>query len=405
MKIQGTIVDKNFKLIGLVMKGKPSEMGMSGKKDWITGPCALADAKEYIKLGLVNNFGLDSEGNIVGLSTNKLSDYPMYDKKGNIVNKQVDIRKIFEDENGILLGILLFIVGLNKEVKLKARDVKFLLSYCEPSNFSLRVRNGIPYIAGKNGTKLEDIPVERKEKVKKSTSLANANDLKVVECLTHIYINKKNKLASTFCIHFSMNDNKTKDFRNKLFSSFPAYIESAGTSAITMKELEDCLSRAKSENEKEAIAIIEAIENIKKGNIKLLDNNQELNIKNSPACVFLRANYYSLDACYIEAKGIENLNKTLKKIASLGYMLSFWVENIDYASISSAYPPDEDCNYLELLALENWISAYASLGCSFEKIRDGLELYRHLDLDGVYTIDDCITEIEEQKKNSNSCFV
>ena len=398
MKIQGTIVDKNFKLIGLVMKGKPSEMGMSGNKDWITGPCSLSDAKGYINAGLVPNFGLDSEGNIVGLRNNKLADYPMYDKKGNIVNKQVDIRKIFEDENGNLLGILLFILGLNKEIKLKAKDAKFLLTYCEPSNFSLRVRDGVPYIAGKNGIKLEDIPVERKEKVKKTSNLANANNLKVIDCLTHIYVDGRNKKsAPRFCLHFYMHED-TKEFRDKLFSSFPVFV----TDVNSKEELEECLSRAKLNDDGDAI--LEVLNNMGKWNVKCIGRSHKVDLGNNPACILLGTNYDCIEASFIDIEGVKNLNKTLKKIASLGYMLNFWVEDIGYTGISGDMP-DEDSNYLKLFTLENWISAYASLGCSFEKIRDGLELYRHLDLDGVYTIDDCITEIEEQKKNSNSCFV
>ena len=73
MRIMGTIVDKNMILIGLVLKGKPTEFGMNGTQNWTVNPFSLSDAKKIIKKNNCEDFELDSNGNIIGKTNCKNS--------------------------------------------------------------------------------------------------------------------------------------------------------------------------------------------------------------------------------------------------------------------------------------------------------------------------------------------
>ena len=158
MKITGTVVDKNMNLTGLVLKGRPSEFNMSGSQNWIISPFNIKDAKKFIQNNGCSDFELNSVGNIVGKNNKKLSDLPMYDKNGNIVNNKIRIKSAIE-EDGKLIGAVIFFEATNEEKKIKLADLNYIYSYCEPVNFMLRVRDDTSYITGKGDTKKEDIPV------------------------------------------------------------------------------------------------------------------------------------------------------------------------------------------------------------------------------------------------------
>lgn len=151
-------------LIGLVIKGKPIEFQMSNKDTWMVLPKSLKDVKEYIQMGLLKDFECDLKGNIVANGNKKLSDYPMYDKNGNIVNKEIKINTIVK-KDGLLIGAVVLFIGTGEEKKLKLDDLLRVYEYCEPVNFTLRNRDNNYYITGKGDNKKEDIPVIEKKDI------------------------------------------------------------------------------------------------------------------------------------------------------------------------------------------------------------------------------------------------
>ena len=165
MKIVGTIVNKEMNLIGLLVKCKPSEIGVDLKESYIMRPFKLDDAKKLIKSNKISDFKIDKKGNIVGKNNKKLSDLPMFDSKGNFVDKRIQLMKAIEIDNKLAGGQVLFLAN-NSSKKLKMDDLVFIYNYCDATNFILKNRDDNYFITGKGEIKKEDIPVEVKEQKK-----------------------------------------------------------------------------------------------------------------------------------------------------------------------------------------------------------------------------------------------
>lgn len=166
MKIVGTIVNSKLKLIGLVLKGKPKELGLGVNKDWFVSPFSLKESKEYIKNGKCENFTLDNKGNIASLGTKKLNQLPMYDEKGNIKRINLKIQKVLNHSNGDLFGCQVLFTDIDNDNKIKEKEldlpldaIVYLSSYCPLDNFIVGVRNNKPYLAGKNNTIISELPI------------------------------------------------------------------------------------------------------------------------------------------------------------------------------------------------------------------------------------------------------
>lgn len=160
MQIVGTIVNKNMNLIGLLIKGKPLEFGYAVGKDYMMNPFKIEEVKALIKANKIKDYQINEKGNIEGIGK-KLSNLPMYDSKGNFLDKRMEIRSAIED-NGNLVGAVIYFPLVGKEKKLKLDDLSLLYEYFEPTNFGLRNRDGNYYLTGKGDTKKEDIPVINK---------------------------------------------------------------------------------------------------------------------------------------------------------------------------------------------------------------------------------------------------
>ena len=165
MKIAGTIVNKEMNLIGLLVKCKPSEIGVNLKESYIMRPFKLDDAKKLIKSNKISDFKIDKKGNIVGKNNKKLSDLPMFDSRGNFVDKRIQLMKVIEIDNKLAGGQVLFLSN-NSSKKLKIEDLVFIYNYCDATNFILKNRDDNYFITGKGEIKKEDIPVEVKEQKK-----------------------------------------------------------------------------------------------------------------------------------------------------------------------------------------------------------------------------------------------
>ena len=61
--------------------------------------------------------------------------------------------------SGKIIGGVVYFEGLNKEMKCRTNDLAYLISYCNATNFSLSQRNNSLFLKGKNGCKIEDLPV------------------------------------------------------------------------------------------------------------------------------------------------------------------------------------------------------------------------------------------------------
>ena len=158
MKVLGTIIDKGWGLVGLMLKGKPSELGMQGSKDWIISHFSIDEAKKLIKKCKFCDFSVDEKGNIISNGSKQLKDLPMYDMDGNPINNDIQIESLIE-RNGVIVGGYIIFPTFNEKKKVRIEDIQNLCSYCNPTNFSVRVRDNVPYITGKGDTKREDIPV------------------------------------------------------------------------------------------------------------------------------------------------------------------------------------------------------------------------------------------------------
>ena len=157
MKIVGTIVNQDINLIGLLIKGKPSEFGVSQDSKYMMRPFDVEDVKSLIRGKKIKDYKIDKNGNIVG-ENKKLSDLPMFDSYGNPVDKRIEIRSAIED-NGNLAGAVIFFPSTGMEKKLKLDDLSKVYNYCEPVNFTLRSKDNGYYFTGKDNTRKEDIPV------------------------------------------------------------------------------------------------------------------------------------------------------------------------------------------------------------------------------------------------------
>lgn len=165
MKIVGTIVNKDMVLQGLLLKGRPSEFGNSMGKEYVMAPFKLSEVKSLIKEGKIKEYKVNEKGNIEGVNK-KLSDLPMYDNKGNFLDKRMEIRSAIED-SGNLVGAVVYFPLMGKEKKLKVDNLSLLYEYFEATNFGLRERDNKYYLTGKGETKKEDIPVIDKSSTNK----------------------------------------------------------------------------------------------------------------------------------------------------------------------------------------------------------------------------------------------
>lgn len=165
MKIVGTIVNKDMLLQGLLLKGRPSEFGNSIGKEYMMAPFKLSEVKSLIKEGKIKDYKINEKGNIEGIGK-KLSNLPMYDSKGNFLDKRMEIRSAIED-SGNLVGAVVYFSLMGKEKKLKVDDLSLLYEYFEATNFGLRERDNKYYLTGKGETKKEDIPVIDKSSTNK----------------------------------------------------------------------------------------------------------------------------------------------------------------------------------------------------------------------------------------------
>ena len=158
MKVLGTIIDKGWGLVGLMLKGKPSELGLSGNKDWMISHFSIEEAKRLIKKCKSCDFSVDEKGNIKSNSSKQLKDLPMYDLEGNLIKNDIQIESLIE-RNGVIVGGYIILPILNEKKKVRIEDIQNLCTYFNPTNFSVRVRDNVPYITGKGDTKREDIPI------------------------------------------------------------------------------------------------------------------------------------------------------------------------------------------------------------------------------------------------------
>lgn len=188
MKIVGTIVNKNMVLTGLLIKAKPEDFGFSGSQ-YLMKPFKLDEVKQFINKGKIKDFVVDNKGDIVGKNNKKLADLPMFDSRGNPVNKQFEIRSIVEDEER-MVGAVVFIPAIGEEKKLKIDDLSKIYNYCDATNFVLKNRDNNYYITGRGETKKEDIPIIKSSKntidfiiTKDNRELVGYNPKEFMQCL------------------------------------------------------------------------------------------------------------------------------------------------------------------------------------------------------------------------------
>lgn len=158
MRVVGTIIDKNWSLIGLMLSGKPRELGINANKDWVISHFTIEEARNLIQKSKNCDFSIDKNGNIKSNSTKQLKDLIMYNTDGIPINNDIFIESLIEQE-GNIIGATIVYPLFNEKKKFKLREIQNLSTYFNTNNFSVRVRDDEPYIVGKGDTKREDIPI------------------------------------------------------------------------------------------------------------------------------------------------------------------------------------------------------------------------------------------------------
>ena len=142
MKVLGTIINNSWSLIGLMLKGKPSELGMSGNKDWMISHFSIDEAKSLIKKAKSCDFSIDNKGNIKSNSSKQLKDLPMYDMEGNPINNEIQIESLIE-RNGKIVGGFIIFPDLKDKKKIRIEDIQNKIN--ELSSLEEDLNNEIKY--------------------------------------------------------------------------------------------------------------------------------------------------------------------------------------------------------------------------------------------------------------------
>lgn len=269
MKIVGTIVNSKLKLIGLVLKGKPQELGLGVNKDWFVSPFSLKESKEYIKSGKCENFKLDEKGNIVSSGSKKLNQLPMYDEKGNIKKVNLRIKNVINDSKGELLGCRVLFMNYTfdgkeneNELDFCMDDLMYLSSYCPLDNFIVGVRNKKPYLAGKNNTIISELPViikEGKKADEKLDSSENSTEIKPYVLNEKDVIDSETLICDSHIVYENRSSNlDVSDSEYKMIPLGSPFISFLKGNSKTFKPI-DAIERLKNvaeRNEKRKIYIL-----------------------------------------------------------------------------------------------------------------------------------------------------
>lgn len=158
MKVVGTVTDSQFNLVGLVLTGKAWEFNGIGNGE-VTTTLTL---QYLMERGFSNDQVTINASGINLKCSNKLSELKMYHAvKGDgqestiqeISNKVVLARKVMVD--GEIGGYDAYVSGQPRRIAL--RKIYELPRYYD-CNYIVKTRNSKPYLCGKPGEKIEDLP-------------------------------------------------------------------------------------------------------------------------------------------------------------------------------------------------------------------------------------------------------
>jgi len=191
IKLTGTVVNNNLKLIGLAFKGSPKDFGEVSMEKELVKLVELNKCAPFINSS--SNYKM--VGNVITAINGRdtLSQLDMYNMSGvQIPNGVALTKRILSDDK--LLGFDLdFEYGDKK--RFKYDHVVTLSQWFKPLNYMIRTRNDKSFIAGK-GMTLNDLPSEnlggnkdnKKSKVTRDISHGDRRDIDV---------NKVNDLGKT----------------------------------------------------------------------------------------------------------------------------------------------------------------------------------------------------------------
>ena len=148
----GVLVDEQLDFMGILIRDE-NKKPVSLSKFEMIGPVL----REKYGLKVKYNF----IGDYVAVNGKYFVDCPLFDKNANAIPNKMELRYILKSTskgNSIVGGVVYF-EGLDKEMKCRTNDLAYLISYCNATNFSLSQRNRSLFLKGKNGCKIEDLPV------------------------------------------------------------------------------------------------------------------------------------------------------------------------------------------------------------------------------------------------------
>ena len=149
--LMGVLVDENLDFKGILIRDENKNPVSLSKFDMI-GPIVR------------NKYGLKVKYNFIGdyvaVNGKYFVDCPLFDKNANAIMNKMELKYVLRSvSSGKIIGGVVYFEGLNKEMKCRTNDLAYLISYCNATNFSLSQRNNSLFLKGKNGCKIEDLPV------------------------------------------------------------------------------------------------------------------------------------------------------------------------------------------------------------------------------------------------------
>lgn len=100
-------------------------------------------------------------GDYVSVNGKEFVDCPLFDKNGNAILNKMELKYIVKStsKGNPITGGVVYFEGIDKEMKCRTNDLAFLISYCNATNFTLSHRNRYLFLKGKNGCRIDELPV------------------------------------------------------------------------------------------------------------------------------------------------------------------------------------------------------------------------------------------------------
>lgn len=177
IKLVGTVVNENLRLVGMVFSGNPRYFNELSPSKEITKVVPLEGSAELFSecknFKLVNNTITSVNGK------DSLNELQVYTTKGDKLDNRMRLTKRVIEDDKVAGYEVTFQFGVVR--KFRTADIIKLAGYFRPDNFIVKVRESGVFLTGKAGQSLNTLPSERVEtpkyakKTKRSTIVNKEN--------------------------------------------------------------------------------------------------------------------------------------------------------------------------------------------------------------------------------------